>query len=207
MNLIIILLCCIGSSLAGDLSYLQPGSIDVTVLRPEGPSLNVVLTYQNTRTKVECDRASVEARGFADSFFGPPYGPLSEAEADKLIEFQEKLFKEVKYFSKILKNLYQVKRPYVLSSEVTPCIPPENSFSFPSGHAAVAVVAAKSFALLYPERSDELLARAIIIGDDRVLGGVHYPEDVEAGRVLGQMIFNELRNNENFINDLRKLKE
>ena len=43
-----------------------------------------------------------------------------------------------------------------------------------------------------PEQRDALIARAHLIGDDRVLGGVHSPSDVEAGRTLAAAIAKQL---------------
>jgi acid phosphatase (class A) len=208
MKLFFVLLFLAGHSIAGDLVYLKSDSIDVSGFIPvSDDQLKDVLNFQKSRTKEDCERASFEAKGFADSFFGPPYGPLSHAEAKRLVDFQETLFQEVKYFAKILKTQYQVKRPYVASSKVTPCVPPENSFSYPSGHAAISIVAAKTFALLHPEFQDALLLRAKTIAFDRVLGGVHFPDDVETGRKLGELIFQALKSEPAFIEDVRKLKQ
>lgn len=194
-------------ALAGELQYLTPESIDLSSFTPPTADLVTVLKLQKERTKSDCERASVEAKGFADAFFGPPYGPLSQREAEALVAFQEKLFQEVKYFTKSLKTKYQTPRPYTLSALVTPCVPTENSFSYPSGHAAIAVVSAKTLALLHPNLKSQLLERARVISFDRVLGGVHFPGDVDAGFLLGEMIFERLSSQEKFMKDVKDLKK
>jgi hypothetical protein len=81
------------------LSYLKPDSIDLDKI-PAPPlegsiedrdDLSTVLHWQQMRTEFDCTRATHESQGFADSFFGPPYGPLSQMEATRLIELQERL--------------------------------------------------------------------------------------------------------------------
>ena len=36
-----------------------------------------------------------------------------------------------------------------------------------------------------PDRADAVLARGLAYGESRVICGVHYPSDVEAGRIVG----------------------
>jgi membrane-associated phospholipid phosphatase len=44
------------------------------------------------------------------------------------------------------------------------------------------------------------------VGRDRVVGGVHHPLDVMAGKVLGELVFNALIKEERFLNDLESFK-
>jgi acid phosphatase (class A) len=53
---------------------------------------------------------------------------------------------------------------------------------------------------------DAILARGRQIGDDRVIGGVHFPSDVEAGRTLAQAIFAKLMASPDFQADLARAK-
>lgn len=199
---------------AQGLHYLKPDSVDVDMV-PAPPSLNsqedlkdleTVLLLQDERSAEECARATFEAEGFATNFFGDPYGPLTTAEAQRLVDFQERLFKEVNYFSRILKNRFARKRPFDRDERVKPCIPTHSSNSYPSGHAAISVVAASAFSILYPEKIADFKLRSEIIAWDRVLGGVHYPSDIEAGKVLGELVFEALMKNEQFKKDLEALR-
>jgi acid phosphatase (class A) len=200
-------------ALAGDLYYLKPESVNLVVV-PAPPvtnsaqdkaDLDKVIELQGKRTEAECTRATVEAEGFANSFFGGVYGPLSDLEAKRLVEFQERLFNEVNFYARILKVSFSRARPFDRDVQIKPCIPLQKSNSYPSGHAAVSYVAAKSFSLIYPALAKKFLQRAEVIASDRVLGGVHHPSDVVAGRILGEEIFSALRKNQKFLDDLKEL--
>mgnify|MGYP001126686393 CR=1 FL=1 len=203
------------SALAQTPYYLAADSIDLQnfPIPPRHDSaedladLAHVLAWQTQRTPEDCQRATVEAAGYATSFFAPPYGPLTDEEAAVLVEMQERLFAETKFFSRQLKEQWQRLRPHQRSDLVQPCIPLHASSSYPSGHAAVAILAGRAFAMIYPERAQRLFERAIQIGDDRVIGGVHYPLDVIRGRELGEKIFEALKQNERFLRDVQALAE
>jgi acid phosphatase (class A) len=59
---------------------------------------------------------------------------------------------------------------------------------------------------LFPARKEILLAKAERIGQDRLLSGVHFPSDIEAGKKLGQAIFDRLIQSPAFKADLAAAK-
>ena len=86
----------------------------------------------------------------------------------------------------VLKSYFASPRPYV-ELALTPLVP-GHSYSFPSGHTAVA------FALLIPLwRINKWLgvswfAFAVLVGFARVYEFVHFPSDIAAGAILGGVI-------------------
>lgn len=76
-------------------------------------------------------------------------------------------------------------RPYLAHPDLHPCLPPEDTPSFPSGHAVWFRATAELLADLVPERRERLQQIGRQGGANRVLCGVHYPSDVEAGQRLG----------------------
>lgn len=62
------------------------------------------------------------------------------------------------------------------------------SRSFPSGHTAAAVAFATGVARVLPLAGVPLHALAALVAYSRVHTGVHYPGDVLAGALLGEMI-------------------
>jgi acid phosphatase (class A) len=84
-----------------------------------------------------------------------------------------------------IKLRYRRPRPFISHASIKPCLPREQGFSFPSGHSTWFRVAAELLADLVPERRARLLAVGSHGGNSRVLCGVHYPSDVEAGQRLG----------------------
>jgi acid phosphatase (class A) len=77
------------------------------------------------------------------------------------------------------------RRPYVEHAQLQPCLPPETTASFPSGHSTWFRAAAELLANLMPERRQRLIEMGQHAGASRVYCGVHYPSDVEAGQRLG----------------------
>jgi len=103
-----------------------------------------------------------------------------EDEKESGIEYIKKL-KE-----KIRRNRPYQDFPYVKKlKEIEP-----SDFSFPSGHAFGAYHIAHHLSKEYPHLSQPLLDLAKRIAESRVRAGVHYPSDIEAGRLLALMKFN-----------------
>lgn len=85
------------------------------------------------------------------------------------------------------KNFYNRPRP-MIGDDKPICIPREGwmktNASYPSGHAMVGWSWALVLAEIEPADTDGLLAAGEAVGDSRVICGVHYQSDVEAGRTL-----------------------
>jgi acid phosphatase (class A) len=88
----------------------------------------------------------------------------------------------------------------------SPCTAPARAISYspsyPSGHATVGAMMAILLAGMVPEQRDALFARGWEYGDSRVLSGVHFPSDVEAGRVLGTLLIAMMEQDTGFHADL-----
>lgn len=78
--------------------------------------------------------------------------------------------------------------------------------SFPSIHSAFGTLFALIFAELEPSREDALLARGFDFGQSRVVCGFHYPSEVNAGRLMGTVMFARLMQNPAFRADLDAAK-
>lgn len=93
------------------------------------------------------------------------------------------------------KNVYDRERPYQAKVEglpqITPLLPVDNlkhSPSYPSGHTAFAYETAMVLSALLPEEQDAIYARAAQYGHNRMIVGVHFPSDVQQGKVSGLLI-------------------
>jgi len=60
--------------------------------------------------------------------------------------------------------------------------------AYPSGHAMQPMVVALHYSKKYPEHKDELIRGAKICGYGRVVAGLHYPSDYDAGIELAHKI-------------------
>ncbi len=60
--------------------------------------------------------------------------------------------------------------------------------SYPSGHATMGYAAAAVLANLMPGNAQVILARASDYAESRLICGVHYRADIDAGQVLGNVL-------------------
>jgi acid phosphatase (class A) len=98
---------------------------------------------------------------------------------------------ETKRVTDPVKNHWRRARPYQAAPErFRDAIEHDGlrSYSYPSGHATRGTVFAAILGELWPEHREEFCAKGREAGWLRVKGGVHFPSDVYAGRVLGQAI-------------------
>jgi len=94
------------------------------------------------------------------------------------------------------KRFFKYARPWRWSSsvKVVPALEPAKSTTpttdggFISGHSAEATRDAVAMAYVVPQRFQEMLARGLELGENRILAGMHSPLDVIGGRVHGQAV-------------------
>jgi acid phosphatase (class A) len=105
-----------------------------------------------------------------------------------------------------VKFLYHRPRPFISDSAITTCIPNDDrlraSFSYPSGHAALGFGWALVLAELVPSRADAIIDRGRDFTWSRVVCGVHYPSDVEAGRTVAAAAIARLHADPDFQREL-----
>jgi acid phosphatase (class A) len=73
--------------------------------------------------------------------------------------------------------------------------------SYPSGHAMVGAMMAILLAEMVPERRGALFERGWGFGEARLISGVHFPSDIEAGRALGTVLVCLLQQDRRFSAD------
>ncbi|MFZ1990349.1 MAG: phosphatase PAP2 family protein [Alphaproteobacteria bacterium] len=97
-------------------------------------------------------------------------------------------------------------RPLVPQGPGTACKAAEElpaySYSYPSGHSTLGATVAILLSQMVPEKRQELYARGWYYGDERVIAGVHFPTDVEAGRIQATVIVAFMMQNPQFRSDL-----
>jgi membrane-associated phospholipid phosphatase len=83
---------------------------------------------------------------------------------------------------------YNRQRPSEMDNRVTPVLPVPASPSYPSEHAATAQAAAAVLAHFLPAEAQSLQTLAEQAGQSRVLAGLQYPSDTDAGLELGRRV-------------------
>lgn len=172
--------------------YPAKGSVE------EAEDLETLLKYQENRTAEDCRLAALEEEANLKNFFVRP-GLLTKIEATilsvrliaPLAQTGVKVTLAKMYFNRI--------RPYENWPEITPCIKKAKSKAYPSGHTTLARVYARILADLYPKKAKAFLQRADEVALNRVIGGVHHPSDIVAGKKLGDAIANELLDSKQYV--------
>ena len=78
--------------------------------------------------------------------------------------------------------------------------------AYPSGHATGAFTIAYLLQQLDPENGEQYRKDAERIAKNREVGGLHYPSDTEAGRLLARQIVDSLLENKQYLEILTKAK-
>ncbi|MHB8884617.1 MAG: acid phosphatase [Methylovirgula sp.] len=89
-----------------------------------------------------------------------------------------------------VKNVFRRERPYNFDKSLHPvCWTKIKNDSYPSGHTMTGYLMALVLSSMLPERRDAIFARADEYAHHRLICGVHYPSDVEAGKRLAYALF------------------
>lgn len=103
------------------------------------------------------------------------------------------------------KDLYDRRRP-AAGNTAPICVPRESwietNGSYPSTHALIGYGWSLILAELLPEKTTALITRGRDFGDSRVICGLHWQSDVEAGRMLGGALVARLHAEPEFQSDL-----
>ena len=164
-----------------------------------------MLDWQAKRTAADCARSSATADASYD-FFWAGKNPFAEPRPPEVKAFFERVASDLDEAANIMKNRYRRIRPYNAYPDAKPCIRKSGSFSYPSGHSLFARVFADVLGDIMPERKDEFIRKADEIAGDRVIGGVHYPSDIAAGKIFGDEFHTQLLKNPAYLQDIEKIK-
>lgn len=109
------------------------------------------------------------------------------------------------------KGHYMRMRPFLFFNEKS-LTPNDEQYlagngSYPSGHTSIGWATALVLAEINVDRQDEILKRGFEFGQSRVICGVHYQSDVDAGRVVASSVVARLHACPEFAAQLAKAKK
>lgn len=168
--------------LLGD--YPRPGSPEELL------DVQTLLEWQDKRTPEQCEHGNSQADDLSvRAIFSDNGGPISEKEASRLesMLLKKKISAGVNIF--LAKAVYKRPRPYDAHPEIKPCIELETSYAYPSGHTALAQFYGLLLSDMFPERAALIKKHAEKSSMVRIIGGVHYPSDVVAGKKLANELY------------------
>jgi acid phosphatase (class A) len=167
-----------------------------------GADLQQVLSIQQSRTPEMCAIASADVVQDVWRFTSALPPELRVRFNQQALPTVDAFFDRVKATKNAVldpaKDTWKRARPFKFSSQVRPCIKLEDSASYPSGHATASMLMAIVLSDMLPEYREAIMQRAIEYAQNRVIGGVHYPSDIIAGRTSGALIALELKRHAEF---------
>jgi len=205
----------VNPALADQEAYLSPSSVDLVRILAPPPTpdsaagkadLKAVLDAQENRTPAEVASAQADAEvsvfRFADVIgagFNAANLPITAKFFDRVRAAESPLVKAAKLF-------FNRPRPFLVDPAIKPIIKQPPDASYPSGHSTFAYTVAIILANMLPEKAAAIFDRAGIYAHNRVVASVHYPADVEAGRIAGSVIDNVLLHDAHFLADYEKAR-
>jgi acid phosphatase (class A) len=93
-----------------------------------------------------------------------------------------------------LKGYFLCPRPSQLCPAIVPMIDPPATPSFPSGHSLQAWLIWRCLDATNPPMRPRHLVRDLAnrIGENRIIAGIHYPQDHEIGKAVGDWVYTRL---------------
>ncbi len=153
----------------------------------ERAELDELLHVQAARTASEVELARRDvARNifrFADALGDPP--GFDAARLPRTLALFRHLSQDEFAVVAPAKRAFARPRPFAVEPRLAPVTERPPSGSYPSGHSVWAYTTALVLADMVPERRAQLIARADEYAHNRNIAGVHYPSDVEAGKLAG----------------------
>lgn len=169
--------------------------------------LATVLELQRKRTQAEVRSAQADQElsvfRFADAI-GPGFRPENLSLTTR--SFFQHVSSDNAQIVAAAKTYFHRPRPFIENLDVSPVLGRPTDPSYPSGHATFAYVDAIVLAVMVPEKAAAIFDRAAEYAHNRVVGGVHYPSDIEAGRIAGSVIDNVLLHEPRFSADLERAR-
>src|SRR3954466_14675233 len=201
---------------AYDASYISTQQLDLSkILAPSPPlaselqkhDMAEVLLAQQKRTASQAERAIADndqkLTRIVDEVFGDKAAALR---SPKFAAFADRVIQDTRAIFLASKDVWKRPRPFSASTEVKPIGELPTTGSYPSGHATRGYLVAIILSNMVPEKSAELFARGREYGENRIIAGVHYPTDIEAGRLSATAIAATLMQNERFMTDFNEAK-
>lgn len=194
----------------GGLHFLDGNTAPFVALFPAPPArgspqeraeLDTLLALQGSRTAQEVEFAQADRKTRIDRFagvLGLEPGVLDGLSS--VVGLAEDAEDDSRSYVRAAKRHFRRLRPKEIEPAIKPCIGDVAAdLSYPSGHSTWGYLMGYLLADLVPERREALLARAAEFARQRMVCGVHFPSDVEAGRRGALWLIQQMRRNAAFI--------
>ena len=189
------------------IGYLQPTELpDSQALLPPPPAAGTAAlaadedAYRSTRKLLDTPRwaqatkdANLTFPNAAETFSCALAMPGSAEATPHLNMLLRRVRADASRATDKAKDYFKRRRPFMAHGDLS-CTPREKmkDDSYPSGHSSIGWAWALVLAEIAPDRVNTILPRGLAFGQSRVVCGVHWKSDVEAGRLVGASVVSRL---------------
>jgi acid phosphatase (class A) len=175
--------------------YLGPKQLDLTIMLPPPPpsgsamqasEIQAVIAIQKNASPERIKLAIADAKETVFDMYTRTFGDkFAAANLPKATPFFERVTESEDDTVDPAKKFFARVRPFLASSEIKDLVPASKSGSWPSGHTTRVTMVAIVLSAMLPEKRDMIWARADEYAESRIIGGMHYPSDIDAGHRAG----------------------
>ncbi len=185
--------------------FAKIAGLDLAAILPDPPAagslaamadVETVLQVQGMRTPEQIAWAQlVDKNDLFDTYgafglFGPDF---TKEKHPLLVALIKDVNDDLRPMVDAAKKRYARARPYAVEPRVKPCVSLPTNDSYPSGHSYTGYMRAAVLAEVFPEKRAEIFERAHYFAWGRIIGGVHFPTDLEGGRRIAEAGMAEVR--------------
>ncbi|ROP59012.1 acid phosphatase (class A) [Enterobacter sp. BIGb0383] len=167
--------------------------------KADAQAFHLLRKLRNTeRGKLARNDANLSFNAIGRAFSTPLGTEISRQHTPRLHLLLSRLLTDAAYASNGTKKAFSRIRPYS-ELRIDSCTPSEHSAlsndggSYPSGHAVTGFLWAMTLTAMVPEQATPLMQKGYEFGRSRLICGVHWASDVEAGRILAAGAFARLQ--------------
>jgi acid phosphatase (class A) len=203
--------------------YLAGQEVDFHTFLPGPPAVDslwdradqsLVESYQNVEV-TRFQMADLDANDLYPRFAAAFGHPIDKQTTPALVTLLDRAIDDVDVTAAAAKDHFHRPRPFQRlqlqrvcdkSSAPKPEEHPTSGTSYPSGHSTHGWTVAMILARVAPDREDALIARAQEYEESRLVCGMHFPSDVEAGHEVAIAVVARLDGSKDFQADLNKAR-
>lgn len=155
--------------------------------------LEELKTLQRNRTEAQVEHAHADYKISVVRFVEGADIKFDAAALEMCHPIFDRLMERTKSAAEHAKYSFCRTRPFNLPHNDLKPLESSNKYSpsYPSGHTTAGTALGAVLAYMVPEKRAVFLARAADYGHSRMIAGVHYRSDVEAGKLLGMAVAEE----------------
>ena len=159
------------------------------------------------RYKLATEEADESVKGVAKTFdkaFGHTISPQATPVIWKLMN---QLMVTHREYTHPVKAYFHRIRPFAYFHEKACKKVSHINTSYPSGHTTIGWVTALTLSQINPARATEIMQKGYEFGQSRIVCGALWPSDVQAGYLVGSVMFSQLQTSPEFQKEIQQAKQ